>query len=138
VDVALKALGVADNRVRISGPDLQVKPKPAISLSMALHELGTNALKYGSLTGEQGRVVIQWAGIDDSFRFSWEEQGGPPPAIKRQMGFGTRMIELVLAAELNGSTELRFSSGGLTCEVVAPLDDVAERPVQNNHKQSMG
>lgn len=123
---ALKALGVAEHQVTVSGPDLQMKPKPAVSLRMALHELGTNALKYGSLSAEAGCVDIGWAIDSESLRFTWTERGGPPPAPIREPGFGTRMIQLALAAELGGSTELEFQTSGLRCRVVAPIEQAVE------------
>ncbi|MFO6446308.1 sensor histidine kinase [Erythrobacter sp. NE805] len=126
VDGALKALGVAESRVAVAGPDLQMKPKPAVSLSMALHELGTNAMKYGSLSVETGRVAVNWGLEGETFVFSWVERGGPPPPEVRQPGFGTRMIQLALAAELDGSAELRFEADGLTCRVTAPLGNAVE------------
>lgn len=130
VDAALEALGVARCQINISGADLQVRPKPAVSLSMALHELGTNALKYGSLTCDHGRVDVHWTADGDVFRFIWQERGGPPPAAARQPGFGTRMIRLALAAELDGSTQLEFLQGGVECVISAPRDNVVEGQVR--------
>lgn len=126
VIAALEALGMARGRINISGADLQVRPKPAVSLSMALHELGTNALKYGSLTCDQGQVDVHWTADGDVFHFTWQEHGGPPPATARQPGFGTRMIQLALAAELDGATQLEFQSGGVKCVISAPRDNVVE------------
>lgn len=123
---ALRALGVARGKVRVSGPDLQMKPKPAVSLSMALHELGTNALKYGSLLAESGQVDIVWTTDAENLHFTWIERGGPAPAANHKPGFGTRMIQLALSAELNGTTELRFLPVGLECVVVAPVQQALE------------
>lgn len=126
VHAVLRPLGTSAARISLSGPDLQIMPKAAVSLSMALHELGTNALKYGSLTVDQGRIEIDWALESDLFRLTWQERGGPVPAAARATGFGTRMIELVLAAELEGVTKLTFPEIGVRCEVAAPLRNVVE------------
>lgn len=103
------------------GPDCEVHPKFAVSLSMVLHELGTNAVKYGALSGEQGRVLIRWTceGSGDGIRlaFRWEEAGGPPVVPPSKKGFGTRLIERQLKLEFGGCAQLRFAPSGLVCSM---------------------
>ncbi|CAN5694382.1 hypothetical protein BH10PSE6_BH10PSE6_57230 [soil metagenome] len=91
--VARASLRAAQERVSFEGEDLRLKPKSAVALSMALHELGTNALKYGALSVEQGSVTVRWSTSDGRFRLRWEEKGGPPVSPPAHRGFGSRMIE---------------------------------------------
>lgn len=117
-------------RVDIDGPAIDLDPKTAVAIAMALHELATNAAKYGALSLPQGTVAIRWsdeAGMPPRFRLSWRERGGPPVVAPARRGFGTRLIERGIAADLHGSATLMFRSEGLECEIEAPLagEDVA-------------
>jgi two-component sensor histidine kinase len=109
------------DRVRISGPNLPLAPKTAVSLAMAVHELATNATKYGSLSGGEGKVEIDWSAKGGKLDLIWRESGGPPVARPARRGFGSRMIERGLAAELSGTVALDFAPAGLVCTVSAPL-----------------
>jgi two-component sensor histidine kinase len=119
----------------VSGLDFQVKAKAVLSLSMALHELCTNAIKYGALKSSEGRVQIDWViGRDDArpagdiFRLTWTEKGGPSVGAPEKFGFGSRMIERVLGYELEATVETRYLETGVTCVIVAPLERIrAER-----------
>jgi PAS domain S-box-containing protein len=103
------------------GPRIEVSPKTAVNLALAVTELATNALKYGALSAASGQVCIQWSLSDDgSFELSWRESGGPSVTKPERRGFGTRMIERVLANELQGSVELNFGPEGVSCTVRAP------------------
>jgi two-component sensor histidine kinase len=113
-------------RIGASGPDLVLQPKQALALSVALHELATNATKYGALSAN-GKVEIVWANetIDGepSFRFTWTESGGPPvtePAPGRK-GFGSRLIEQMLGNDFSGKVRTAFHADGIVCELIAPL-----------------
>jgi two-component sensor histidine kinase len=112
---------VARERVSTSGEDLRLKPKSAVALSMALHELGTNALKYGALSRERGTVSVHWATEGGRFRLTWQESGGPAVAPPSRRGFGSRMIERGLAAELQGEARIDWRSEGVVCTIDAPL-----------------
>ena len=103
------------------------KPKSAVALSMALHELGTNALKYGALSVEQGSVAVRWSTSDDRFRLRWEERGGPPVSPPTHRGFGSRMIERGLAAELRGEARIDWRPEGVVCTIDAPLVAIHEK-----------
>lgn len=122
---SVSGCGAFEERVRLDGPELQVSPRAAVSLAMALHELCTNAVKYGALSNDQGAIGISWGtdGEADEPRFwlEWREQDGPPVTPPSRRGFGTRMIERVLAAELSGTAEMRFEPDGLTCRIDAPF-----------------
>ena len=116
---------IQPGQVSIEGPAVDVVPKTAISLSLALHELATNAVKYGALSVPDGRVSIRWDRIVEDgieqFVLLWTEEDGPAVMVPRHRGFGTRMIERGLAAELNGTAEIEFAGSGLRCRVKAPL-----------------
>jgi PAS domain S-box-containing protein len=117
----LHALGVAEERLTIAGPLFRVPPKTAVSLAMAVHELATNALKYGSLTAPEGRVELTWEAADGRFHMTWREHSGPPVVPPERRGFGSRLIEQGLAAELGGEARLEFAPDGVTCTIDAPL-----------------
>ncbi|WP_281253397.1 sensor histidine kinase [Sphingomonas guangdongensis] len=110
---------------RLAGPDLLVAPKTAVSIALAIHELATNAVKYGALSVAQGSVAVDWstnAGEGEQrLRMEWRERGGPSVAAPARRGFGTRMIERGLAAELNGTVSVTFAAEGVRCVVDAPL-----------------
>ncbi|MDT8759686.1 PAS domain S-box protein [Sphingomonas psychrotolerans] len=116
-------------RFELDGPDLPILPKTAISLALAIHELATNAVKHGALSRPEGGVTIRWAKTqgDGHPRLSlvWAEHGGPDVIAPTRRGFGTRMIERGLAAELGGTAKIDFRPEGLVCTVDAPLPEGA-------------
>ena len=109
-----------DGRIHASGPHVVVTPKAAIALVLALHELGTNAAKYGALSTPQGAVDIHWAVEGGRLRIIWRESGGPPVGTPVRQGFGLRMIERALAADLSGTATVTFAPDGLFCVIDAP------------------
>jgi PAS domain S-box-containing protein len=120
---ALKACGVSD-RASVKGPSVQFGPRVAVTLAMTLHELCTNAIKYGALSVEDGRVSIAWAisGEDEPrLRFRWKERRGPRVSEPRRRGFGSRLIERALATDLKGKARLEYPSDGVLFEFDAPL-----------------
>lgn len=122
----LAALHGGAERFELSGPAVRLSPKTALSLSMALHELATNALKYGALHAPSGRVRIAWEVADgqgaERLRLTWTERDGPPVTPPAQRGFGTRLIERGLAAELSGSAAIDFRPEGVVCQIEALLE----------------
>ena len=93
--------------------------------SGCLHELATNAVKYGALSVATGRIAIVWTvqpGVPERLELRWREQGGPPVSPPKRRGVGSRLIEGVLASELNGEVRLAFEPEGIVCDVVAALD----------------
>jgi len=113
-------------RFEINGPELRLTPRVALSLTMALHELTTNAAKYGALSVPTGRVAITWTvrpGDPPHLIFRWQERSGPPVSPPTKKGFGSRLIERSLATELAGEVHLSYASTGVVCEVSAPLAD---------------
>lgn len=108
---------------RLSGPAVMLSPKRAVNLSLGLHELATNALKYGALSIPGGRVLIDWElAPDGDFALTWTEVDGPPVEPPRRRGFGSRMIERGLAAEMGGKVELYFAPAGLICVIRGTLE----------------
>jgi PAS domain S-box-containing protein len=117
-------LGVDASRFEVQGEAICLEPRRAVALSMALHELCTNAMKYGALSVPGGRVGIHWAregGEDGTLVLDWRERGGPPVAPPAARGFGSRLIERGLQHDLGGSVSLVFEPGGVHCHVRTPL-----------------
>ncbi|MBW6527253.1 PAS domain-containing protein [Sphingomonas sp. RHCKR7] len=112
-------------RFDADGPAIRLSPEITLALSMALHELATNAIKYGALSVPEGRVTIRWALAGDDrarrFRFSWIERGGPPVTPPTSAGFGSRMIERVLAPHVSGPVAVAYPPEGARFEVEAPV-----------------
>jgi two-component sensor histidine kinase len=109
-------------RIHASGPDLRLAPRSALTVAMALHELATNAAKYGALSNAHGKIYVDWAAADTAgeFRLIWRETGGPPVAVPARSGFGTRLIEGG-TKQIGGSAALDFRPEGLVCTLVCPL-----------------
>jgi two-component sensor histidine kinase/integral membrane sensor domain MASE1 len=112
--------------LEISGPSVWLGSSRALGMAMALHELGTNAAKYGALSVAGGRVSVAWSLDGDEVRLTWQEADGPPVTPPQRRGFGSRLIEKGLARELNGEVELRFEPQGVRCELRFKLE--AEAP----------
>ncbi|TIX88152.1 PAS domain S-box protein [Rhizobium sp. P44RR-XXIV] len=109
-------------RFEISGPAIKLAPRTVVSISLALHELATNAAKYGALSVPDGHVAIIWSsevGETDRLKLRWQETGGPTVKPPTRKGFGSRLIENLLAAELNGKVKISYEPSGLICEVDA-------------------
>jgi PAS domain S-box-containing protein len=121
VNDALEHLAGEAGRFDVEGEPLRLAPRAALALAMALHELGTNAAKYGALSVEGGRVSIVWTRDADRLRFEWRESGGPPVEAPSRRGFGSRLIERGLAADLGGTAALHFDPAGLRCRIEASL-----------------
>lgn len=117
------------DQFEIRGENIAISAGPAMSLSMVIHELCTNATKYGALSVPGGRVSIEWTVSDDDpkrFVLHWKESGGPPVREPSRKSFGSRLIEQALPGQLKGEARLRFDPGGLSCEVNIPLSAMQE------------
>ncbi len=121
-------LHAGDGKIVISGPEVPLGPKAGLSLSLLLHELGTNAIKYGALSTDAGVVNISWHVSDDTEKpiltLKWEEKGGPPAAEPERRGFGSRLIRMGIAG--TGDVEKNFTPSGLVATFRAPLSLVME------------
>jgi PAS domain S-box-containing protein len=114
----------AAQRLRLDGPPVALPPSVAVTLSLALHELGTNATKYGALSIPTGHVDIFWTITGprrSRLKMRWEEINGPPVLQPKRKGFGTRLLQRALRAELGGAAKLEFAPAGVICELECEL-----------------
>ncbi len=109
----------AEDRATLRGPTVMLPQRNVVPLAMAIHELCTNASKYGALTGPQGRIAIDWDLCENGqrLRFRWMESGGPPVKAPDHRGFGTRLLQRGLAHELRATVNLEFATSGVSCEI---------------------
>ena len=129
VDTAAALHGDGEpGRFVITGPQVTLGPRPGLTLALILHELGTNAAKYGALSTPEGHVAIAWdiETIEDEERliFRWEEIGGPPVRPPSRIGFGSRLIERSLVHSFGGSARLQFPESGVLLTMQAPAASV--------------
>ncbi|MEE4317527.1 MAG: CHASE domain-containing protein [Erythrobacter sp.] len=111
-----------DDAILLDGPPLELAPNDALSFGLAVHELATNAAKYGALSVAEGRVTIRWQMLGDNLaEVEWRETGGPPVARERRRGFGTELIEKVVAHELRQPVALDFRPEGVVCVMRVPI-----------------
>jgi PAS domain S-box-containing protein len=111
-----------DARVRIDGPQLLLTPFVAQAIAMTLHELATNAAKYGALSVDEGHVELRWSlSTDGQLVLDWSETAGPPVTTPKRQGFGTRMIEQMITNQLKGTIRLDWRADGLACEIAFPF-----------------
>lgn len=108
-------------RFTIEGPSLDLSPKQTLSLSLALHELGTNAAKYGGLSKPGGRVELRWKAQDGKLHLHWRESGGPRVVPPTRRGFGSRLLEDGLSRDLDGHMRVEFAPDGVFCSMTASL-----------------
>lgn len=120
--------GTGEKRINISGIPVTLGSRQALSMVMALHELGTNAVKYGALSTPDGHIEISWRVENGRFRFYWIEKNGPQVEKPARRGFGSRLIERTLAASLGGSAELHYLSQGLEFRLDAPANNMRYDP----------
>ncbi|EKF17418.1 sensor histidine kinase [Nitratireductor pacificus] len=113
-------------RVALSGPPVSLRGRQALSLSLALNELLTNAIKYGALSNEDGRVTIEWDRSNGHFFFRWLEKGGPPVEPPTRRGFGSTLIERFVATDFRGRARVQYLPHGIEYEIAssaAALDE---------------
>jgi two-component sensor histidine kinase len=129
IEVVAKALEPyqvsGESRFHIRGPHVRVTPRMSLALAMALHELATNAVKYGALSNKTGTIEVTWkvqnGAAPPRLSLRWTETGGPPVVAPRRRGFGSRLIERSLAQDLDGQVEIAFAPTGVVCTVDAPV-----------------
>jgi PAS domain S-box-containing protein len=119
--------GIDQQRIKAGGASVQLKPQQALSLGMALHELATNAAKYGALSSPQGSVEISWSvsqgeGGERQLEIRWRERDGPEVRAPERKGFGTRLIERSIVHELGGAIETNYAPTGVECQFRVPLN----------------
>lgn len=128
---ALAPHGVAEGRLDVSGPAIELGADHALTLALAINELITNAVKYGALSVEGGRVTLSWqAGLGGSaepFRLEWVEHGGPAVKAPNRAGFGSRLIERVAAQKFGGAATLDYAPEGFRYRLVTTMDKLLPR-----------
>lgn len=120
VDQVLRA-DMESGRVRHSGPDLLLPPQKVLGLSMILHELYTNSVKYGALCTNEGEIDVSWSIEDGHATLVWTERGPPCPSNPPSSGFGHRMIEMAVKSDLGGTIERQWTGDGLIATIRFPV-----------------
>ena len=125
VEAQLSFLGEARGQIRARGLAVDLQPAAAETIGMALHELATNALKYGALSQSGGRVDLTWAlNGQDKVRLEWRESGGPVVAEPQRHGFGTRLIADVPRGKLGGRVRLDYAPEGFSWTLDCPVERI--------------
>ena len=129
VESSLEAFQVEGrDAIHVRGPDLRVGPHAAMSIALAIHELATNAVKYGALSCPEGTVDVRWKLSGEDFEFAWTENGGPRVVLGERKGFGSRLILRVLPAQLRGTAEIVYRPEGVVFVLKSTLDAIGDRP----------
>jgi two-component sensor histidine kinase len=110
----------------VHGPELRLTAASAQTIGLALHELATNAGKYGALSADTGRVDIYWRRDGDTFTMSWTERDGPPVSPPERRGFGTIVMEAMTERSLNGVVDLDYAPSGLAWRLTCPAANALE------------
>jgi len=138
----LEAYIPASAVVSLAGDDAVLTPKSALALSLALHELATNAAKYGAFSVATGHVAVKWQLRDDGGPdISWTESGGPPVVPPAHRGFGSTLIERALTLETGGRATIDYRPGGVVCDIVLPrasLVALSVKPLVNPEPLAIG
>lgn len=121
VEESLKGHGDRD-RFRIEGPAVELSSKTGLAMALALHELATNATKYGALSQDSGRIDVNWSVIGGEFNFEWRESGGPRVEPPTRRGFGSRMIERALAGYFSGTAGMSYEPTGVVFSLRGPIE----------------
>ena len=116
-----------ESHVDFSGPDISLAPNDALSLGLAVHELATNAAKYGAFSTGTGRVILQWKLLTPELaEVNWREEGGPPVSEPPKRGFGRDLIEKIVAQELKSRIDLEFRPEGVVCRLHVPVRKLSD------------
>jgi two-component sensor histidine kinase len=114
------------SRIAVHGPMLRLKAASAQAIGLALHELATNAGKYGALSTDTGRVDICWGTNGDTLTMSWTEREGPPVSAPKRRGFGTIVMEAMAERSVDGKVNLDYAPSGLTWRLTCPAGNALE------------
>ncbi len=133
VDVVARTLEPYGDQARRSGPSVLLAPNAAVTLSMVLHELATNAVKYGALSAPSGRIEVIWnVHSDGRLTVVWRERGGPSVAPPAKSGFGARLIDASIRHEFGGTIQTDYLASGLVCSMTLPLSERLTGPLPEN------
>jgi len=121
--------GLAPGQARWEGPEITLRPRAANAASLALHELATNAVKYGALSTDSGRIEVQWSRTPDGgFVIEWSEAGGPRVKPPERRGFGSTLLEQVTGRELGGAVEIDYRPEGLRARISGAAGVMLDKP----------
>jgi PAS domain S-box-containing protein len=123
----VKVFSETGERIRTEGDAFWVSPAAAQVIAIVLHELSTNAAKYGALSTASGTVTVRWGRADGGLRLSWGEEGGPPVSAPERRGFGTQIIERSVPDQLGGAADVHWLPSGLQCTFIVPSAHMVER-----------
>ena len=124
VEESLRAFEAHHHAVIVDGPEVLISSDRAAAWGMAIHELGTNAVKYGAWSTSAGRVGISWKVDSQYLTVTWRESGGPGVVVPQKTGFGSRLIK-ALGGDLGGGAKVSYEPTGVVCEVKSPLSSIA-------------
>jgi two-component sensor histidine kinase len=132
---------VADN-IEVSGPRVTLKAEATQAVAMVLHELTTNAAKYGAFSDRSGRVLLRWRRLRNGARgrlaIEWQEINGPPVPARSQSGYGTSIIRELVPFELGGAAELVFAPDGVKCRLEIPAEWIGRGSPASNELERLG
>ena len=132
IEEELDAYRAAHPNYALNGPELALTPKTALALSLAIHELATNAAKFGALSVATGHVDVSWRfDASNDLEILWQESGGPLVSTPKRRGFGSTLIERALAMETGGHSELTFAPSGIRCAITLPVSAVQRVSAQS-------
>lgn len=125
LETELQPYATAPSRIQLNGPEVQLSPKSAVVLGMALHELATNAIKHGALSLMSGQVKVDWkigqSGDEAILTIEWREMNGPQLEGQPNPGFGSRLLRQTIVQELAGELDIRFERQGMCCIIAVPI-----------------
>lgn len=121
IHAALTPFQTAEQRIELGGAPILLTPAATVNIALAMHELATNAAKYGALANRTGSIAINWDVADGTLHLVWREQGGPPVVAPQKRGFGTRLLEGAIARDFGGTVAIAFEPAGVVCTIDAPL-----------------
>ena len=128
--VASEMSSYANDRVAANGPTTILNPKASIAIAMLIHELSSNAAKHGAFSSKSGTLAIDWRIVQrpdgDHLEIDWRERGGPAASTPKHRGFGSRMINRVVAGELSGVYSARYENEGFSCNMIVPTHSFAK------------
>ena len=134
VEEELAPYRVSDaEKIKTNGPEILLQPAPAQTLALALHELATNAAKYGALSSMSGKLKLSWQSINDNLVLDWNETGGPATEAPTTGGFGTRIILASIESQLRGQADFNWRREGLRCKISVPLCNAIETVSEESH-----
>jgi two-component sensor histidine kinase len=117
----------AAEKIMLKGPDVALRSAAAQSLALAIHELSTNAAKYGALSSLEGRLVVEWGFTGGQLMIDWQELDGPPVVVPKKRGFGTNILMGSVEKQLSGVVKMEWKPAGLVCRISIPAAASVER-----------